>query len=67
MIPQQHREALAEIADNLACVLKPAGVERWWSTSISALQGLSPIEAVSAGRIGDVVELTRSYRNPDFT
>lgn len=57
---------LSEALRNLQAVIRREATARWFTTSIPDLGGMTPLEAVRRGRVRDVLELTRSYREPSF-
>lgn len=59
-------ELLEEIVFHLLRVLKPAGIRRWFHTTIPALND-NPVGAFEQGRISEVVAVVRSYEDPSFS
>ncbi len=60
-------DALAVILGSLHQVLEPSATHDWLRTRIPALGGMTPIEAVLAGKIGRVVKVARSYVDPSYS
>ena len=58
---------IEEINHNIGGVLTREGQLRWWSTPIPGLRNRTPMEAINAGDIDQVVQLTRGYLNESFT
>ncbi|MFE4950530.1 hypothetical protein ACFQ9V_10530 [Leifsonia sp. NPDC056665] len=60
-------DVLAQIVYNVSCVLEPAALPQWASTSVPALGGATPADQIRRGHLDRVLELTRSYLNPSFS
>lgn len=58
---------LQEIAENVLRVLKPEAFGRWMTTPIPALGGRTPFDAMLAGDMDAVVNVSRSYLDPSFS
>lgn len=59
-------EGIAEILRLLPAVLQPTATARWLQTSIPALDGLTPLQAIRRGRTSDVLAVVRSYLDTSF-
>lgn len=61
-------ELLAELLRNLHRVLEPSATGDWFRTPIPALGDVTPIEALhNKNRLHEVVAITRSYLDTDYT
>lgn len=59
-------EIVEEIVFHALSIIEPTALSRWFHTPIPELDGLTPTDALAAGRTADLLVVVRAYEDPSF-
>jgi hypothetical protein len=59
-------ERVQEMLTQLATVLRPEGTSKWLHVGVPDLNGATPIDAISRGKLRLVLDVTSSYLDPSY-